>query len=74
MATAPVPEIDPEPDEGNEAGGVDAVENPSVVPPVTPDVPLSAQVTDDQVPDGIQEPEEPDSDANTEDPSAEPSA
>lgn len=43
------PKIDPDPDPGNEAGGVDAVEE-------------------------IKEPEEPDTEANLDDPSAEPSA
>lgn len=67
----PEPQIDPDPDEGNAAGGVDAIEEPVQVPPLTPDVP-SAQLSDDDVPDAIQEGEEPDSDANVEDPSAEP--
>jgi hypothetical protein len=35
---------------------------------------LSAQVDEDVVPDEIQEPETPDTDANTDDPSSEPSA
>jgi hypothetical protein len=71
---APVPHVDPDPDPGNEAGGTDAVEEETVVPPVTPDTPLSAQFDEDDVPDAVQEPESPDSDANVDDPSAEPSA
>lgn len=70
----PTPAVDPDPDPGNEVGGADAVQEDVAVPPVTPDVPLSAQVDDDHVPDEIQVPEEPDSEANVEDPSAEPSA
>jgi hypothetical protein len=70
---APEPHIDEDPDPGNEAGGTDAVEEDTAIPPVTPDVP-SAQLTDDEVPDEIQEPEEPDSEANIENPSTEPSA
>ncbi len=70
----PTPEVDPDPDPGNEVGGTDAVEDDAGVPPVTPDVPLSAQLDDEHVPDEIQEPEEPDTEANVEDPSAEPSA
>lgn len=69
----PEPQVDADPDEGNAAGGVDAVEEPVQLPALTPDVP-SAQLEDDDVPDAIQEPEEPDSEANTEDPSSEPSA
>lgn len=70
----PVPQLDEEPDEGNAAGGADAIQDPVPEPdPVTPDVP-SAQLTDDEVPDAIQEPEERDTEANAEDPSVEPSA
>lgn len=68
------PTLDDDPDEGNAAGGVDAVEEPVQIDPVTPDSPLSAQMDDDTIPDAVQEPEEPDSEANQEDPSAEPSA
>ena len=71
---APEPQIDEEPDPGNEAGGPDAVEEETSIPPLTPDVPLSAQLDDEHVPDEIQEPESPDSEANVEDPSVEPSA
>jgi len=70
----PEPRIDPDPDPGNEAGGVDAVEENGTFPPVPPDEPLSAQMAEETMPDGIKEPEEPDSDANVDDPSAEPSA
>lgn len=73
-ADAPEPQVDAEPDPGNEAGGTDAVEEDTSLPPVTPDVPLSAQMEDDDVPDEIQEPEDPDTEANLEDPSAEPPA
>lgn len=71
--TAPEPQVDQDPDPGNEAGGADAVAEQTSLPPVTPDVPLSAQL-DEDVPDEIQEPEEPDSEANVENPSTEPSA
>ena len=71
---APVPQIDPDPDPGNEAGGPDAVEEETVLPPLTPDTPLSAQLDEDDVPDEVQEPETPDSEANEDEPSAEPSA
>jgi hypothetical protein len=70
----PEPQIDPDPDPGNEAGGVDAIPDNGTFPPVPPDEPLNAQMEDEEVPDEIQEPEEPDSGANTEDPSTEPSA
>ncbi|WP_183407032.1 hypothetical protein [Nocardioides marmorisolisilvae] len=43
-------------------------------PPVTPDSPLSAQIDDEDMPSAITEPEEPDSEANVENPSTEPSA
>lgn len=71
QGTPPVPSIDPEPDATNEAGGVDAVEPATEFPPVTPDVPLSAQL-EDAIPDEIQEPEGPDSEANIDEPTAEP--
>lgn len=74
VAPAPVPTIDEDPDLGNAAGGTDAVEEPVVVDPLTPDVPLNAQLDDEHVPDEISKPEEPDSEANTEDPTSEPSA
>jgi len=70
----PEPKIDDDPDPGNEAGGPDSIEEDTSIPPLTPDVPLSAQLEDDAVPDEIQEPETPDTEANTENPSAEPSA
>jgi hypothetical protein len=69
---APEPVIDEEPDEGNAAGGVDAVEEPVNTDPVTPDPPTSDD--EDELPDEVTEPEEPDTEANTEDPSVEPSA
>lgn len=69
----PEPTIDDEPDPGNEAGGPDAVVEPTTVPPLNPEVPLPPDI-EDVVPDEIQEPEEPDSEANVEEPSAEPSA
>lgn len=68
----PEPQIDSEPDEGNAAGGIDAIEEPVQVPALDTVVP-SAQLEDDEVPDEIQEPEGPDSEANIDDPSAEPS-
>ena len=71
---APEPQIDADPDPGNEAGGPDAVEEETGWPPVTPDTPLSAQIDDDDMPDGVTQPESKDSDANVDDPSAEPSA
>ena len=70
----PEPQVDADPDPGNEAGGVDAVEENGTFPPVPPEEPLNAQMADEEVPEEIQEPEEPDTDANVEDPSAEPSA
>ncbi len=65
------PTIDEDPDPGNEAGGVDAVEKATSIPPLTPDVPLSAQL-DEEVPDEIQEAHGPDREANLDDPSTEP--
>jgi len=70
---APRPEVDEDPDPGNQAGGPDAVEEETVLPPVTPDTP-SAQLQDEDLPDEVSEPESPDSEANVDDPSAEPSA
>lgn len=67
----PEPQVDPDPDPGNEAGGVDAVEENGTFPPVPPDEPLNAQMEDEKVPDEIQEGEEPDRPADTEDPSKE---
>jgi hypothetical protein len=68
----PEPKIDPDPDPGNEAGGVDAVHENGTFPPVPPDEPLSAQMAEEAVPDELQTGEEPDRDADTEDPSKEP--
>jgi hypothetical protein len=67
----PEPKVDPEPDPGNEAGGVDAPDYAVPMPPVPPDEPLNAQMEDEEVPDEIQEQEEPDRPADTEDPSRE---
>jgi hypothetical protein len=69
----PEPQVDADPDPGNEAGGVDAVPENGIFPPVPPDEPLNAQMQEETVPDELQEPESPDSDANTEDPTSEPS-
>ena len=70
----PEPHTDPPPDEA--PGGVDAVpHSPEDFPLATPDQPTAAQIDDDDVPDQIHEPEEPD--ADTEDAAeetAEPSA
>jgi hypothetical protein len=68
----PEPQVDPDPDPGNQAGGVDAVPENGTFPPVPPDEPLNAQMEEETVPDEVQEPENPDSDANTEDPTTEP--
>ena len=68
----PEPQVDPEPDPGNEAGGVDAAETNGTFPPVPPDEPLNAQMEEEEIPDEIQRPEEPDSAAETEDPTPEP--
>jgi hypothetical protein len=67
----PEPQIDPEPDPGNEAGGVDAVPGNGTTPPVPPDEPLNAQMEEEEVPDEIQRLEDPDRAADTEDPSSE---
>jgi hypothetical protein len=68
----PEPKVDPEPDPGNEAGGVDAVTEHGTFPPVPPDEPLNAQMEEEDVPDEIQEGEKPDRAPDTEDPSSEP--
>lgn len=57
---APEPHIDEDPDEGDAAGGVDAIEPAHQADPVTPDAPMSPQVDENAVPDAIQEGEEPD--------------
>jgi hypothetical protein len=62
---APTPQIDQEPDEGEAAGGVDAVLPAHVVDPVIPDPPVSAQIDEDQVPDEIQQPEDTNGDKET---------
>jgi hypothetical protein len=78
MTTTPGPAIEPEidenPDLGNAAGGADAVEEPTPPEPLTPEVPRSAQMDHEDIPDELKEPEGPDSEANIDDPSAEPSA
>lgn len=59
LSPAPEPRLDAEPPEG--PGGVDSVESwegVHVEEPVTPDQPRSAQVTEETVPDEIQEPED----------------
>lgn len=76
-ADVPAPTVDENPDPGAAAGGPDAIEEPTPgteQAPVTPDVPRSAQIDDEEIPEEIKEPEGPDSEANTDDPSAEPSA
>ena len=50
---------------------MDAVAENGTLPPVPPDEPLNAQMTDEVVPDEIQEHEDPDRPADTEDPSRE---
>lgn len=60
--TEPEPRIDPDPDEGNAAGGTDAVSDRVEVPPLVPDPPRSAQVDEETVPDEIKQPEESDQD------------
>jgi hypothetical protein len=69
----PEPHIDADPDPGNEAGGVDAMPGNGTFPPVPPDEPLSAQMADEEVPDELRKGEEPDRDADVDDPSSEPS-
>ena len=68
----PEPKVDPEPDPGNLAGGVDAVDDGSTFPPVPPDDPLAAQMADEELPDEVRRGEDSDSEANIEDPSIEP--
>ena len=68
----PEPRIDPDPDPGNEAGGVDAVPENGTFPPVPPDEPLSAQMAEEKMPDELQEREVPDREADVDDPSKEP--
>lgn len=68
----PEPKIDPDPDPGNEAGGVDAVHEQGTFPPVPPDEPLNAQMVDEELPDATRQPESQDTAANTQDPGTEP--
>lgn len=63
MLEAPEPKIDSEPDPGDAAGGVDAVEARRPENPVTPEPPIGEHPYDDVVPDAVSEPEEPDTDA-----------
>jgi hypothetical protein len=69
----PEPQIDADPDLGNEAGGVDAIEEETSRPLLTPEVPRPAQMDDDAIPEEIKEPEGPDREADIDDPSSEPS-
>jgi hypothetical protein len=55
MIEAPEPRIDEHPDEGEAAGGVDAISARHPKDPVIPEPPISAQVDEDKVPDAIQE-------------------
>ena len=71
------PQLDEDPDPGAAVGGTDAIAEPTPgteEPPLTREVPASAQVDRDEIPDELQQPEGPDSEANMDDPSAEPSA
>lgn len=52
---APEPRVDPNPDEGDAAGGVDAVSPRHAEQPVTPEPPISAQLDEEAVPEEIQE-------------------
>lgn len=67
----PVPTIDDDPDPGNLAGGPDAVAQKGPFPPVPPDEPLTEQLAE-EIPDELQEPEEPDSSTAESDPAQEP--
>lgn len=69
---APEPTVDKNPDLGKEVGGADAVDDRVTVPPLSAEPPSSAQSDQDEVPEEIQQPEGPDSEANLDDPSAEP--
>ena len=69
----PEPQVDPDPDPGNLAGGADAVDDGGLTPPVPPDEPLNAQMEDEEMPEELTEKEEPDRAADTEDPTSEPS-
>ncbi len=71
---APEPQIDENPDPGNEVGGTDAVEEPDTLPPLMRDVPQSAQIDGEEIPDDLKKPEGRDREADIEDPSTEPSA
>lgn len=75
---APEPRIDDNPDEGEAAGGVDAVAPPHQPDPVIPEPPISAQVDEDTIPDAIQEQDDTDQEGrhaepNGDDPASEPS-
>ena len=72
LPDAPVPSIDPEPEPGP-GGPADAIQpDEDDHPPTTPDQPRSAQVTDGQVPDEIDTPEETDDSEGEGDPLQEP--
>ena len=60
LPEAPTPAVDPAPEPGP-GGPADAIQ-PDIddFPPTTPDQPRSAQVTDGEVPDEIDSPEETD--------------
>ena len=68
---APEPRIDANPDEGEAAGGVDAVTAPHPPDPVIPEPPISAQLDQDEIPDEVEEPEEPDTGAQEAQPQGE---
>lgn len=73
---APEPTVDENPDPGAAAGGPDAIEEPTPgteETPVTRDVPQAAHADKEEIPEELKEPEGPDSEANIDDPSAEPS-
>lgn len=59
----PEPRIDPEPDPGEAAGGVDAVLPRRQEEPMTPEPPIGEHPADDAMPAGLETPEEPDEDA-----------
>ncbi|HET9498659.1 MAG TPA: hypothetical protein VFO98_00205 [Marmoricola sp.] len=75
---APEPRIDDNPDEGEAAGGVDAVAAAHQIDPVIPEPPISPQIGEEKVPEAIQErdasPQEGAGSDPANDPTAEPSA
>lgn len=58
----PEPKIDDDPDPGDAAGGVDAVEPRRPEQPVTPEPPIGDHPADDLMPDALETPEETDED------------